>query len=185
MTYHNMNVGDEIYDVVDEDDRVIGQANRRHIHENRLLHRSVHIFVFNSQNKLFLQKRSTKKDENPKLWDTSSAGHVDKGESYDACAHRELFEELGLKVKLKKSIKFPASEITNSEHIQVYTCITDDAIKINLEEISEGAFFEPLHIQNQILLNPNQFTPSFRMLFAQINSIQIRNFTAREIKGST
>ena len=85
-----MSVEQEIYNIVDENDRIIGQATRKHIHQNKLLHRSVHVLVFNSRKELFLQKRALCKDENPGLWDTSSAGHVDAGESYDDCAHREL-----------------------------------------------------------------------------------------------
>jgi hypothetical protein len=38
-----MDVSQEIYDVVDADDHVIGKATRREIHEKGLLHRSVHI----------------------------------------------------------------------------------------------------------------------------------------------
>ena len=87
----------EMYDVVDSLDRVIGTATRREIHQKGLLHRSVHILVFNSKGELYLQKRSLNKDENPGYWDTSAAGHVNAGEDYMTSAHRELEEELGIR----------------------------------------------------------------------------------------
>jgi isopentenyl-diphosphate delta-isomerase len=163
-----MNVDHEIYNIVDENDCIIGQATRKHIHQNQLLHRSAHILVFNSPKELFLQKRALCKDESPGLWDTSSAGHVDAGETYDECAHRELFEELGIKSVLQPFIKISACQETHGEHIQVYTCITDDAILINSEEISEGVFFDLPEIQRDISMNPAQFTSSFKLLFSQV-----------------
>ena len=77
----------EILDVVDMDDLVIGQETRKEIHYKGLIHRSVHIFVFNLGGELYLQKRAYSKDENPGLWDSSSAGHVESGESYIDCAY--------------------------------------------------------------------------------------------------
>ena len=178
-----MNVEIEIYNIVDKNDQIIGQASRKYIHKNKLLHRSVHILVFNSRNELFLQKRALCKDENPGLWDTSSAGHVDAGESYDACAHRELGEELNLKATLKTSIKISACQETCAEHVQVYICVTDDAIKINLEEISEGAFFSLAQIQKEISINPAQFTSSFKLLFNQIRDIENVLLYGNEFEG--
>jgi isopentenyl-diphosphate Delta-isomerase len=163
-----MNVDHEIYNIVDENDCIIGQATRKYIHQNKLLHRSAHIFVFNSQKELFLQKRALCKDESPGLWDTSCAGHVDAGESYDECANRELFEELGIKAALQPFIKIAACQDTHGEHIEVYTCITDDAILINSEEISEGVFFDLPQIEKSISMNSAQFTSSFKLLFSQI-----------------
>jgi isopentenyl-diphosphate Delta-isomerase len=163
-----MNVDHEIYNIVDENDCVIGKATRKHIHQNKLLHRSAHILVFNTQKELFLQKRALCKDECPGLWDTSSAGHVDAGESYDECAHRELFEELGIVGILQPFIKLFACQETHREHIQAYTCFTDDAILINPEEISEGVFFDLLTIQKDLSMDPTQFTSSFKLLFSQI-----------------
>ncbi len=163
-----MNVDHEIYNIVDENDCIIGQATRKYIHQNKLLHRSAHILVFNSQKELFLQKRALCKDESPGLWDTSSAGHVDAGESYDECAHRELFEELGIKAVLQPFIKVSACQETHGEHIQAYTCVTEDAILINPEEISEGVFLDLPKIQKDISMKPAQFTSSFKLLFSQI-----------------
>ena len=149
---------DEIYDVVDKMDKVIGKATRREIHQKNLLHRSIHILVFNSQNEVFLQKRSMAKDENPGLWDTSSAGHVDSGETYDDCAHRELWEELGIKAILKPLDKIGACQETYQEHVQVYTCKTDATIKINLDEISEGKYSSLGILESEIQRTPEQFT---------------------------
>ena len=158
-------VQDEIYDVVDKMDHVIGQATRREIHQKNLLHRSIHILVFNHQNEVFLQKRSMSKDEYPGLWDTSSAGHVDSGESYDECAHRELWEELGIKAILKPLEKIEACQNTFHEHVQIYTCRTNAKININLDEISEGKYFDLEALNSKIKKKPEQFTSSFKLIF--------------------
>jgi isopentenyl-diphosphate delta-isomerase type 1 len=161
-----MDVSQEIYDVVDADDRIIGKATRREIHEKGLLHRSVHILVFNSEGKLFLQKRSLDKDENPGYWDTSSAGHVDSGEDYLTSAHRELMEELGVSGSLQAIMRFPASLETFWEHVRVYKCVTDQTIRINPEEISEGRFMTLKEIDNALKKNELQLTSTFRKIFA-------------------
>ena len=158
------NVQDEIYDVVDKMDQVIGQATRRQIHKKNFLHRSIHIFVLNLQNELFLQKRSMAKDENPGLWDTSSSGHVDSGETYDECAHRELWEELGIKAILKPLEKIEACQKTYHEHVQIYTCKTNATININLDEVSEGTYFDLEVLKSKIKKKPEQFTSSFKLI---------------------
>src|SRR4029079_19384427 len=87
---------DEIFDVVNERDEVVGRAPRAEVHACGLLHRAVHVLVYNSKGQVFLQKRSMNKDRQPGVWDSSSSGHVDSGEDYDSCTVRELREELGL-----------------------------------------------------------------------------------------
>ena len=79
-------MAEEIFDVVNERDEVVGQLSRREVHRQGLMHRAVHILMFNSAGKVFLQKRSMKKDNFPGTWDSSAAGHVDTGEDYDECA---------------------------------------------------------------------------------------------------
>jgi len=67
----------EILDVVDENDNVIGQARRGEVHGNKyLIHRSVGVAVFNSRGELFLQQRSATKDTDPLCWTISCTGHV-------------------------------------------------------------------------------------------------------------
>jgi isopentenyldiphosphate isomerase len=62
-------IGEEIFDVVDLSDQVIGTETRSAVHRKKLLHRSVHILVFNGAGEVFLQKRSQSKDSHPGRWD--------------------------------------------------------------------------------------------------------------------
>ena len=83
----------EILSVVDASDTVIGEHRRDEVHRKGLRHRAVHVLIFNPQEQLFLQKRGLHKKENPGAWDSSVAGHVDAGETYDDCCVREVEEE--------------------------------------------------------------------------------------------
>ena len=89
-------MNEEIFDIVNEADEVTGQERRSEVHRLGLQHRAVHVLIFNGKSEVFLQKRSMTKDTFPGAWDSSASGHLDTGESYDACAVRELREELGL-----------------------------------------------------------------------------------------
>ena len=156
---------DEIYDIVDSEDHVIGQATRREVHEKHLFHRSVHILVFDPAGHLFLQKRAPTKDENPGLWDTSAAGHVNSGEDYITSADRELEEELGISEPLERLNKFPACRETFWEHVVVYKCVTEKEIVINLQEITEGRYFSIEQLRLALDTKCHEFTSSFKLIF--------------------
>ena len=158
---------DEIFDVVDSDDIVIGKASRPQVHNNKLMHRSVHILVFNSIGSFFLQKRSWDKDESPGLWDSSAAGHVESGEDYISCAKRELNEELSLSgVQLDEVLSIPSQSTTFWEHVRVYKCVTDSNICINKNEISEGKYMKLSEVRALMQLNPKIHTSTFNLIYA-------------------
>lgn len=160
-----MDDSSELFDVVDSEDRVIGQAPRGEVHARDLLHRSVHILVFNSRGDLFLQKRVMTKDQNPGYWDSSAAGHVNAGEDYSTCAHRELLEELGIKGELKFFTKFSARRATLWEHVETYLCISNEKITPNPLEISEGRFWPIPDLREALREQPDQFTSTFHLIF--------------------
>src|SRR6187401_1192215 len=89
----------EYFDVVNERDEPVSRALRQEVHARGLLHRAVHVLVFDQHGRVFLQKRSMLKDTSPGLWDSSCSGHLDAGEDYDAAAIRELGEEIGVRLK--------------------------------------------------------------------------------------
>ncbi len=160
-----MDDSSELFDVVDSENRVIGQATRGEVHAKGLLHRSVHIWVFNSRGELFLQKRAMTKDENPGYWDSSAAGHLNAGEGYRTSAHRELMEELGISGELRFFMKFPACRETYWEHVETYLCTTDQKITINPIEISEGRFWPIPDLKESVCSHPGQFTSTFHLFF--------------------
>ena len=135
-----MTVSEELLDVVDENDNVVAIKTRGEIHARGLMHRAIHILVFNSRGELFLQKRSMSKDEQPGMWDSSAAGHVDSGEGYLDCARREISEELGIVAEqsMEQLFKLPASTLTGNEHCMVYRYIFDGPMVLQTEEIDDG-----------------------------------------------
>ena len=147
--------------MVDEEDRLLGDAPRAEVHGNNLRHRAVHILIFNSSGELFLQKRSRWKDRHPLLWDSSAAGHVEAGEEYDATAVRELQEELGVTAALTRVTKLPASERTGHEFIWLYRARHDGPFKLAKSEIEHGEFFPTDVVSDWVKARPDDFAPGF------------------------
>ena len=56
---------EEIFDVVNTEDEVVGTEKRSVVHRKQLMHRAIHVFVFNAEGQLYLQKRSLNKDVSP------------------------------------------------------------------------------------------------------------------------
>ena len=162
-----MSVSHELLDVVDENDNIIAVRTRGEIHAECLMHRAVHILVFNSAGELFLQKRSLSKDEQPGKWDSSAAGHVDSGESYDDCARREIEEELGIKVvrPLESLFKLQASALTGYEHCMVYRYRHDGPMVLHPEEIDDGRWLSPADMDQRVASNDPQLTESVCLIW--------------------
>jgi 16S rRNA (adenine1518-N6/adenine1519-N6)-dimethyltransferase len=152
---------EELFPLVDEDDRVIGSAPRPKVHGDNLRHRAVHILIFSSNGEVFLQKRSQWKDRHPLAWDSSAAGHVAAGEDYDAAAARELEEELGIATPLQRVAKLPASPRTGQEFIWIYRGQWDGAFRLNCAEIEAGGYFPPAIVTQWIQARPGDFAPGF------------------------
>src|SRR5437764_15133662 len=161
---------EEIFDVVNARDEVVGQRTRSDVHRLGLQHRAVHVLVFNSRGQRFLQKRSMKKDRQPGLWDSSASGHVDTGEDYDTCAVRELREELGLELTaaLERMFKLPASPETDQEHVWVYRCWAEGPFELNAEEIERGGWFTPEQISKWMEKTPQEFASAMRLIWERM-----------------
>ncbi len=164
---------EETFDVVNERDEVIGRQTRSEVHRLGLQHRAVHVLVFNSRGEVFLQKRSMKKDRQPGLWDSSASGHVDSGEDYDACAVRELREEIGLvpRAAPARLFKIAASAETDHEHVWVYRCEAEGPFDLNAEEIERGGWFAPEQVTLWMAERPEDFAGALAVIWPRVLNV--------------
>jgi 8-oxo-dGTP pyrophosphatase MutT (NUDIX family) len=88
--------GDELVDIVDDDDNVIDVVTRRTMRAERLRHRAVYIVVVNREGRVLIHQRSFDKDIAAGWWDIAVGGVVGAGEHYDDAAVREVSEEIGV-----------------------------------------------------------------------------------------
>ena len=164
----------EILNVVDADDRVTGQCRRDEVHRLGLRHRAIHVLIFNHSGQVFLQKRAQHKQENPGLWDSSVAGHVDAGESYNQCCRREISEEVGLLVTHtpERLFKLPAGPLTGMEFCWIYRLVTDRQLQLDYTEIETGDWFIVESVDNWVLGTPGQLAESFRLIWSRYRDRQ-------------
>ena len=159
-----MAIAEEILDVCDDRDCVIGTAPRSRVHAEGLLHRAVHIFVFKSDGRLLLQRRSATKDESPLKLTSSASGHLGAGESYETAAVREMQEEIGLTGNLEFLVKLPASRETAFEHTVLYRLLTDDEPTPDPAEILKMEVVTLPVAQRMLAEDPDDFSSPLRVL---------------------
>lgn len=139
-----MSCHEEFLEVVNHKGEVINILPRTTIHGNpSLIHRVVHVLVFNSRRELLLQKRSMNKDVAPGRWDTSVGGHLNPGEDPLSGARREMKEELGIVVEEPKFLyTYIHTNSYETELVYTYTCLYEGSlICFNPVEIDEIKFW--------------------------------------------
>jgi isopentenyldiphosphate isomerase/intracellular septation protein A len=158
--------GEEWFPVVDPEGRVTGLAPRRVCHDGKsfLLHPVVHLHVFDSSGRLYLQKRAMTKDTQPGKWDTSVGGHVGPGESVELALRREAMEELSI---ADFDPRFLGSYIWESsrekELVNSFLTVTGKIPVPDPGEIDEGKFWTSGEIRAS--LGKQVFTPNFENEF--------------------
>lgn len=165
-----MNKREEWFDVVDERDVATGREIRSEVHRLGLRHRATHVLVFNGRGELFLQQRALTKDMWPGVWDSSASGHVDAGEEYDACAVRELGEELGLAGPLEPQrwFRLEAAPETGMEFCWVYRLRHDGPFALQASEVRGGGWFGRERIAEWMASSPGDFASAFRVIWKRL-----------------
>ena len=172
-------MSEEWFDVVDEQNRVIGQAPRSEVHRLKLRHRAVHILVFNQRGELFLQQRALWKDDFPGVWDSSSSGHVSAGDDMDGTALREVAEELGVELTQppRRIFELDATASTGWEFCGVYRADHEGPFVLQPSEIRGGGWFTIGAISEWVARRPEDFASAFRVIWQRLQATKSSTLT--------
>lgn len=159
---------EELLDIVNEQDEVVGKDTRKNVHDRHEIHRGVHVFVINSSGKVLLQKRSEKKDYYPGYFDASVGAQVFSGESYGEAATRETKEELGFKPdKLEFICDYKSYSERQRENRRLFVCYSEGPFKIDKGELESIEFYNLDVIQKEINDGKMKFTEGFKISFTK------------------
>jgi len=156
---------EEILDVVDEQDNVIGKATRKEVDEKGLLHRVSFVYL-KYNGKILIEKRSATKPKRPKHY-TIIGETVESGESYEEGALRGIKEEVGLEGKnLKKigKISIRDKEENSDEISTIFMAEGNGEIDLQKEEVECVKLLTVGEIE-ELINSEEKISPSLRETF--------------------
>ena len=163
--------GSEWFPIVLPSGMGVGRSTREYCHSGaKPLHPVIHIHIIDRFSRIYLQKRSMRKDIQPGKWDTAVGGHVDLGESVEQALVREIREELGITLEAIPSRigQYVFESDRERELVFVHKAVYDAPI-FPSDELDGGRFW-PLHeIKEQ--LEKGIFTPNFESEFLRFEKL--------------
>ena len=160
--------GSEWFPIVLPSGMVVGRSTSEYCHGgSKPLHPVIHIHIIDRFSRIYLQKRSMRKDIQPGKWDTAVGGHVSYGESLIEAVYREASEELGFtefNPIYLETYEFESS--IEREMVNVFAAVGSYELHPDLDEVDEGRWWELADIDANI--GKGIFTPNFESEFQMI-----------------
>lgn len=159
---------------VDKFDKEIAPIEKMEAHYNGVLHRAFSILVFNSNNKLLLQKRNSNKYHSPGLWTNTCCSHPRFGENLQNAIYRRLHEEMGFNCELREIFSFTYNvefddRISENEYDHVFIGTYDGKVIPNTEEVEDFKWISIDEIKADMKNNPDLYTYWFKCLLDKID----------------
>lgn len=160
----------EWFPILESTGLVIGRATRSYCHGGaKPLHPVVHIHIIDRFCRVYLQKRSLKKDIQPGRWDTAVGGHVAYGESIMEALYREASEELGLTDFNPRHLEtYEFESGIEREMVSVFAVVGSYDLHPDMEEVDEGRWWDIKDID--ACMGQGVFTPNFESEFQMIRN---------------
>ena len=156
--------------LVDKNDNQIGLMPKMEAHQKGILHRAFSIFIFNSENQILLQKRSSNKYHSGGLWTNTCCSHPRDGENIIDAGSRRLSEEMGIKTELKQAFNFTyKAELENGliEHEYDHVLIGEfnGSPILNKDEAEDWKWVSIEEVRKDIKENETDYTVWFVIAF--------------------
>ncbi|MGE0495604.1 MAG: NUDIX hydrolase [Vulcanimicrobiota bacterium] len=134
----------EWVDLIDNDNRVVGQAPRAIVRRHNMLHRGIGVLCLDPAGRVYVHQRTATKDLFPSHFDMFVGGVVGAGEDYLEAARREVEEELGVtEGKLEHLFDHLYLGPENRSWIRLYQVVWAGPIRCQPEEIVWGDWMSP------------------------------------------
>lgn len=164
--------------VVDDANRFVRWEDRRTIHEQRLVHRSAYVLVFDAAGRLLIQRRHRAKQTHPGYWDVSVAGHVEESDYpagpdddldavYAAVAARELREELGVDAPALRLERLGPEPGVYYEQIHLFRATSDGPFTLQPDEVEAYRLVTRPELE-ALFAGGEPVTPALRWLAARL-----------------
>ena len=160
----------EYFPVIQENGMVIGRAERSYCHSPaKPLHPVVHLHIIDRYSRLYLQKRSMKKDIQPGKWDTAVGGHVDYGESIQEALFREAYEELGFReFNPVWLMSYVFESDVEREMVNVFAAVGSFSLRPDHDEVDEIKAWDLESIDENF--GKSLFTPNFEQEYVRVRA---------------
>lgn len=159
--------------LVDNQDNVIGHAEKMHVHRCGLLHRAFSIFVFDEEGRLLLQRRALGKYHSQGLWSNTCCGHPRYGENTLDAAARRLNEEMGLKCDVLTEVHAfiyraaVTNQLTEHEYDHILVGMSAFDPVANHEEALDWKWVTLNDLERDMTSQPSSYTAWFQMIVQQ------------------
>ena len=157
----------EQVDILDSEGRVTGTMSRAEAEQDNHTTQNVLIFVFNSKDEVWIQKRPMSKKHYPGLWDISACGGIVSGEKPSLAASREQLEEMGFSCPLRHIETFlnifPAEDGSERRRLSHLYFGESDLIPEVNSEVDEFLAVETSELMRRVQHNPDEYIPSFEI----------------------
>ncbi|MCK8491155.1 isopentenyl-diphosphate Delta-isomerase [Spirosoma sp. RP8] len=159
--------------LVNEQDNVLGTAEKLSVHESGDLHRAFSVLVFNEQGDYLLQQRAFEKYHSGGLWSNSCCGHPSQPDNTAAQANQRLYEEMGFRTDLQPLFSFQyhaqlPNGLTEHELDHVFTGQYEGPVPFNPDEVCAVRWIAPDALAREMEMAPETFSVWFRMLFERL-----------------
>ncbi|RYF07183.1 MAG: isopentenyl-diphosphate Delta-isomerase, partial [Deltaproteobacteria bacterium] len=157
-------------------DNIVGYRNKLDCHTGGgLLHRAFSVFLFNNQQEVLVQQRSTQKLLWPNFWSNACCSHPRRGESVEQAAYRRVPEELGCQVELHFAFKFvyrAAFEALGSEHelCSVFVGRAPSEVSFNPNEVAAAKFVPAATMDALLADKRSPYTPWMRLEWSRLRA---------------